>query len=323
MKPGIFDIETLGLSPEFAPIILAGFMTVEEDGSCRINQYFAETPGDEKYILEHLRADFERVDYLLTYNGKHFDLPYVRKRAYMQSVPAPDCNIHNLDLYLMINGYSEIRNFLRHLRQKDIEVYMGFSDGRDDDISGAESVSLYKSYLTCLNAEQKEAIEQRILLHNHDDILQLYRIFPVLSQLDIHKAFNTLGFAVGGENGWPCFNVMNIKVNISGLSIKGKYRGESFSYISYDTFADNFSCEFDEEGGFEFNLRVERHKGNVFAGLKTYFDEYEDLKSYPHYKKDFLLLSGPGFSNPLEINMFVKKFLTKFMNDHVCPRMVL
>ena len=63
---GIFDIETLGLSPQFAPLILAGFMTVEKDGSCWITQYFAETPGDERYILEYLRDDFDRVDYLLT-----------------------------------------------------------------------------------------------------------------------------------------------------------------------------------------------------------------------------------------------------------------
>ena len=64
LKMGIFDIETLGLSPQFAPLILAGFMTVEKDGSCQITQYFAETPGDERYILEYLREDFDRVDYL-------------------------------------------------------------------------------------------------------------------------------------------------------------------------------------------------------------------------------------------------------------------
>ena len=97
LKMGIFDIETLGLSPQFAPLILAGFMTVEKDGSCQITQYFAETPGDERYILEYLREDFDRVDYLLTYNGKHFDLPFVRKRAERQSVPSPDCDIYNMD----------------------------------------------------------------------------------------------------------------------------------------------------------------------------------------------------------------------------------
>ena len=323
LKMGIFDIETLGLSPQFAPLILAGFMTVEKDGSCQITQYFAETPGDERYILEYLREDFDRVDYLLTYNGKHFDLPFVRKRAERQSVPSPDCDIYNMDLYLIISGHSEIRNLLKHLKQKDIEIYMGLAPERADDISGAESVDLYKAYLSCLDPDQKEAIAERILLHNHDDILQLYQLLPILKQVRIHKALNALGFAVGGENGWPSLSVSYIKVNLSGLSIKGKYRGEGFSYMSYDTFSDNFSCKFDDDKSFESNLRIERHKGNIFANLRMYFDDYEDLKVYPHYLKDFLLLSKGGVHNSLEVNMFVRKFLIKFMNDHVCPRMLL
>ena len=144
-----------------------------------------------------------------------------------------------------------------------------------------------------------------------------------MKQVRIHKALNALGFAVGGENGWPSLSVSYIKVNLSGLSIKGKYRGEGFSYMSYDTFSDNFSCKFDDDKSFEFNLRIERHKGNIFANLKMYFDDYEDLKVYPHYLKDFLLLSKGGVHNSLEVNMFVRKFLIKFMNDHVCPLMLL
>ena len=93
--------------------------------------------------------------------------------------------------------------------------------------------------------------------------------------------------------------------------------------MSYDTFSDNFSCKFDDDKSFEFNLRIERHKGNIFANLKMYFDDYEDLKVYPHYLKDFLLLSKGGVHNSLEVNMFVRKFLIKFMNDHVCPLMLL
>ncbi|MBS5335371.1 MAG: ribonuclease H-like domain-containing protein [Anaerovoracaceae bacterium] len=323
IRMGVFDIETLGLSPQFAPVILAGFMTIDTDGTCCFTQYFAETPGDEKHILENLSRDFETVDCLLTYNGKHFDIPFIQKRAAKQEVQSPDCNIYNLDLYLAINGYSEIRHILKHLRQKDIEIYMGLSDGRRDEISGAESVELYKAYLSCTDKSEKADIEQRILLHNHDDILLLYRILPVLKQLDIHRAFNALGFAVKGENGWPTFNVVSIKMNISGMSVSGNYRGETFSYVSYDTFSDNFSCEFRDDKTFEFKIRTDRHKGNTFVNLKKYFSEYEDLKLYPHYSKNFLLIGGSQSTNYLETNMFIKKFLNKFMNTHVCPRTIL
>lgn len=323
MRIGVFDIETLGLSPQFAPVILAGFMTVDTDGTCCFNQYFAETPGDEKHILKSLARNFETVDYLLTYNGKHFDIPFIKKRAAKQEIPAPDCNIYNLDLYLTINGYSEIRHILKHLRQKDIEIYMGLSDGREDEISGAESVELYKSYLSCTDTSVKSDIEKRILLHNHDDILLLYRILPILRQLDIHRAFHSLGFAVKGENGWPTLNITSVKMNISGISISGNYRGHCFSYVSYDTFSDNFSCEFSNDKTFEFKLRTDRYKGNTFVNLKRYFSEYDDLKVYPHYNKDFLLLYGNQNINYPETNMFIKKFLKKFMNDHICPVIIL
>ena len=323
MRIGVFDIETLGLSPQFAPIILAGFMTVDTDGKCCFTQYFAETPGDEKHILKNLEKDFEKVDCLLTYNGKHFDIPFVKKRAAKQEIKCPDCNMYNLDLYLAINGYSEIRHILKHLRQKDIEIYMGLSDGRDEEISGAESVELYKSYLSCTDPLKKSDIEKRILLHNHDDILLLYRLLPILRQLNVHKAFNCLGFAVKGENGWPTLNITSIKMSISGLSVSGNYNEEAFSYVSYDTFSDNFSCEFNDERNFEFIIRTERYKGNIFVNLKKYFSEYDDLKDFPHYSKDFLLLGGNHNTNYLETNMFIKKFLLKFMDQHVCPRMIL
>ena len=47
----VFDIETLGLSPAFCPVVLAGVMTVGSSGDCLLTQYFAETPEEEKIFL--------------------------------------------------------------------------------------------------------------------------------------------------------------------------------------------------------------------------------------------------------------------------------
>lgn len=323
MKIGIFDIETTGLNPQFAQVILTGFMVVEPDGSCTITQYFAENPNDEKEILLRLKDDFEQVNYLLTYNGKHFDLPFVQKRASKLDIDGPDCNIYNLDLYLILNGHSEIRYIIKSLKQKNVEAYMGLCTDRSDTISGAESVELYMSYLRESNPARKAALEKTILLHNHDDIIQLYRILPIIKQVDLHKAFNRLGFAAEGQNGWPDLNITSIESSITGLSVSGRYRGESFSYISYDTFEDNFSCEFSEDNSFKFRIRTDRHKGNTFANLKRFFEDYSDFAVYPNYMNGFLFLSGGNQTNYLEMNMFVLKFLSKFMNDRICPRMVL
>lgn len=55
---------------------------------------------------------------------------------------------------------------------------MGLSDSRKDSISGAESVELYLEYKKCQDQSLKEKLEKKILLHNHDDLLQLYKLLP-------------------------------------------------------------------------------------------------------------------------------------------------
>ena len=65
----VFDIETLGLSPAFCPVVLAGVMTVGSSGDCLLTQYFAETPEEEKELLLTLADYLNRFDLIVTYNG--------------------------------------------------------------------------------------------------------------------------------------------------------------------------------------------------------------------------------------------------------------
>lgn len=53
---------------------------------------------------------------------------------------------YNLDLYLCLNGHSEIRNLLPSLKQKSVEAYMGLAPGRGDEIDGKESIALYRRF---------------------------------------------------------------------------------------------------------------------------------------------------------------------------------
>ncbi len=323
LKIGIFDIETLGLNPETQPVILAGFMTLLPEGQFEITQYFAEFPEEEILILKHLQNAFEEVDYVLTYNGKHFDIPYIEKRAQKLGMDNYKFNLYNLDLYLVLNGYSPLRSVISNLKQKTVEMYMGLDSGRYDMISGAESIELYEAYVRCQDLCEKEFLEEKILLHNHDDLIQLFKLLPILKQVDVHKAFNGLGFPIAGENGWPTLCLTSIKVSPAGLTLSGKYPGEPFSYIAYDTFDDSFSCEFDTQNKFSFKLRTDRHKGNIFLNLNSYFDDYEELKKYPNCIDNFILASAGGSLSHLELNMFIKKFMQNFMNETVCPLMVL
>lgn len=323
MRMGVFDIETLGLSPEKSPLVLAGLLTVDQEGNALISQYFAEKRQDEALIMDQLRRDFENIDFLVTYNGKIFDLPFLEKRAYKLYLPPFHYNFYNLDLYMMIKSYSEIGLLLKNIKQKTVEEYMGLSDSRKDSISGAESVELYLEYKKCQEQSLKEKLEKKILLHNHDDLLQLYKLLPIVKQLDFHRALNSIGFPVAGENGWPYLNISRAKATNKEFEIRGKYYGPEFSYVSYDTFYNYYSCEFEDDGNFVFKIPVERHKRNSFINLRLYFNDFSDLEKYPCCVNDFLLVTRGLEGCYLESNMFAQKFLRKFMNDNVCPVNVL
>ena len=146
MSLGVFDIETLGLNPQYCPIVLAGFLEPDAGGACRITQYFAEVPEDESLIIKRIQDDLSRVDYILTYNGRHFDIPFVEKRAEKLGVPGP-FSVYDLDLYMVLNGYSQVKFFMKNLRQKTVERFMGLDTSRDDMISGAESIELYERFI--------------------------------------------------------------------------------------------------------------------------------------------------------------------------------
>ena len=323
MRIGIFDIETLGLNPTTFPMILAGLITFDSQNQCVVTQYFADTPEEEAKVLQCLGEDLKEVDYVLTYNGKHFDMPYIVKRAAANNVNNIEPSLYTLDLYLILNGHSEIKHILDNLKQKTVENYMGLSSTRYDEISGADSIMLYESYIKCKDEAKKQSLEDKILLHNHDDLLQLAKLMPIIKQTNIHKALNALGFPILGSSGWPTLNVSYAKRSNAGLTIKGSYYGKPFSYTAYESVSSPYYCEFKEDKSFDFTLRTDRHKGNTFINLPVYFDNYEEFKKYPNYIKNFLLIGNGTTINYLEINMFTKKFLEKFMEDNICPLVTL
>ena len=45
-----------------------------------MHQFFAETRGEEEEALEGYLDVLSRLDLVVTYNGRHFDLPFLEKR---------------------------------------------------------------------------------------------------------------------------------------------------------------------------------------------------------------------------------------------------
>ena len=309
-----FDIETLGLSPSRAPMILAGFLDVDPDGTATNTQYYLDAPEDEAQLLSKTIEKLNSKDLVITYNGKSFDIPYVTKRYAMIYGKMPTIRPFDLDLYQVVRYGSSLKDVLGGMSQKHVERYMGVSDDRDDEISGAESVQLYQAALLETDPTVKELLTEKILLHNSDDVAQLYRILPVIKQCDIHKAFSMKGYPVRRSSLTnalipDCLTITKNRLVSGKLKIAGTYPGEPFSYVSFPSIDRPFDVNFMTDGTFEISLTLESRSGALISDLREFLPDPEEMSIYGGYVNGYLILKENGEPNYREINALAAKIL--------------
>ncbi|MBR2547903.1 MAG: ribonuclease H-like domain-containing protein [Eubacterium sp.] len=302
----VYDIETTGLFPRNDMIMLTGMLTIE-NGRARADQFFAETLNDEKAVLEATIAVLRRADVVLTYNGRSFDIPFTRTRAAKYGLI---CDMpYDLDLFTVLSGYSEIKKFTGSLSQKSIERFMGMTADRDDRIDGRESIRLYEQYLSA----PSYAIEKTIMLHNHDDICQLYRILPVIRQTDFHRAMSKMGFPAGS------YIIKTSKVTSAGLAVEALQRNDPVDYISFPTENAPYSLRMSSgDGSVELDIPGETvGEGTLVIDAKTILtglsgeraaEALDDLENYPSFESGYLILKDGQHVNYLETNLFIRYF---------------
>lgn len=294
----VFDIETTGLSPANSKVILTGMLTVEENGTAQVLQYFADQENDEEELIRATAEILSSVDYIITYNGRHFDIPFMKKRAEKYGIDFP--TPYNLDIYLLVSGYAPFKEILPGLKQKDIEIFMGVSDSREDLISGKESVELYHRYM-----ETKSfAIKSKILLHNHDDIILLYKILPIIEKLDFHKAMYKRGFPAGR------FNVESITLKNKELTVQAKQLSQSIDYIAFPTEDKPYLLMMNRSSNtVEWSIPCECEVGARFVDAQAILGPcFTQISQFPGISNGYLILSQGKRLNELEMNMLVKLF---------------
>jgi len=298
----VFDIETTGLSPARCKVILSGIL-LADGKEAQVIQYFADKADDEKEILEKTREALSQADFILTYNGKHFDIPFMETRAAKHGVEF-DPDIYNLDLFLVVQGHSNLRETLPNLKQKTIEVFMGLSDSRDDRISGGESVALYEQYMQT----HTFALEKTILLHNHDDLIQLYHLLPVIAKTDFHKAMYKLGFPAGD------FIVQKIAIRNRCLHVTGKQCKTPADYISFPTEEKPCTLIMDSlSGNFELQIPCSAEAGALYFDARAVLDgKTGAIEKYPSVVDGYLIAEDHGRINYMEINQFLLEYLGSF-----------
>ena len=156
------DLETTGLSS--TPLFLIGVMHCA-DGGLVVRQFLARDYSEEAATISLFTDMLQRKRLLVTFNGKSFDLPYVRVRAAANRIPFSAEQAH-LDLL------HECRRVwgqkLPNCKLQTLETHI-CGRRRDDDIPGAEIPAAYHEYVRTQNA----ADIVRIVKHNLLDLATL------------------------------------------------------------------------------------------------------------------------------------------------------
>jgi uncharacterized protein YprB with RNaseH-like and TPR domain len=163
------DIETCGLSA--APVFLVGLCMVG-DRNLVLRQLFARDYAEERALLAELGRIAREHDFLVTFNGKSFDVPFLRDRATHHRLEAP-VDLPHLDLLWMARR--RWKGSLPDCRLKTIE-WRVLRRRRAGDVGGAEIPGLYHDYV-------KRGEAHRLLPvfhHNLLDVVAMVELTPVI-----------------------------------------------------------------------------------------------------------------------------------------------
>ncbi len=307
LQLGAMDIETTGLSPDHSRFILGGLVVPDPQGKKAI-QLLSESNEEEPELIRSYLTELKDIDVLISYNGENFDLPFLNKRMHYHHLSGEALPFYqSLDLYRILDKYSNFRKLLPNLKQKTVETFLGLWSDRADEISGAESVALYYQFLRTGNP----AIRDTILLHNKDDILQLSRLLKAFEKLDLHYIMFHMGFIVINQG--KKIYIRNIALRKDSIFVSGVHRNISMDYRCYQ---DSHEAVFSRKQS-DFTLRIPlKNKMNyTYIDLEAFPYNFSELEKYPSFESGYLLIKRDDTVNYAEVNHLIKLLLKEILKE--------
>lgn len=170
-SPLFFDLETTGLS-SVTPIFLVGTLRCTGDDFL-ITQFFARDYAEEKTMLAAFAELVIRHSSLVTFNGKSFDLPYVRERMVYHRLNA-DLSHHHVDL--LIHARRWWRNRLPNCKLQTLEYHLCHR-AREGDIPSSQIPAAYHDFVRTGDA----ALLAPIIHHNALDVVTMLELLCQLT----------------------------------------------------------------------------------------------------------------------------------------------
>ena len=173
------DIETCGLGDSV--VFLVGILLIdmqhEKDldvSPLRFESLLAEDPSMEPQVLRTTADILTQVDFLFSFNGKSFDVPRLKKRAFRHGIEWPGCQVH-------VDLLHEVRRLWKdHLpdcRLSTVERrLLGLERGGHWDIPGSEVPNRYWDFVMTGENHLIEPVKE----HNRRDVLAM---LPLLNRM--------------------------------------------------------------------------------------------------------------------------------------------
>ncbi len=156
------DLETTGLGS--SPLFLIGAMVCDE-GGLLVRQFFARDYSEERAALALFLPLAAPRRLLVTFNGKSFDVPFLRARAAANAMP---CDLDPPHLDLLHAGRRIWKRCLPDCRLQTLERHV-CGRLRHDDIPGAFIPDAYHDFVRTGNAARMVTV----LEHNFLDLVTL------------------------------------------------------------------------------------------------------------------------------------------------------
>lgn len=304
LKVLILDIETTGLYANSSKVILGGVLS-PEDHNLWVRQYFLEKNDMESDLLQEYCTILSEADVLITYNGNGFDLPFLKRRIKQNGLSIDLDHCQTFDLYRSLHIYSKLRDVLPNLKQKTIEAYLGLSTDRKDEISGQESVLLYQEYIQ----DGRPEVREKILLHNHDDLMGLAAILQIIEKLDLHKILFYEGFTIA--QGEKKVYVQECAINQKSLSIKAITRNLPIDYYSFEI---GYQAIHRAENRFmTVDIPLQEERGCKILDLETIPIDFSSLEDLPSFHQGYMILKEGNEIHYIEAIRVIKLMIQEIM----------
>jgi uncharacterized protein YprB with RNaseH-like and TPR domain len=161
------DIETSSLDADSGMIVAIGYAT--GNGESKI--LFVNSFNDEKNVISKA-FDIIKDKEIITFNGSHFDIPFLIARGLKYNLVLPKIK--------MIDLYCWARKFLKLQSRRFHEICL-FYDISHEEISGKEVNELFIKAMSGANNAK-----QRIMDHLNQDIEALQAFYKKISPLMIN-----------------------------------------------------------------------------------------------------------------------------------------